>query len=166
MPDTTHENLTGYLDEVRGRDSKGFWGKAESICKLKEHQKVLDGRLSSKFNEYFADRRIGRRHFGRFRATALKQRRERMREGWYVFIHCIFRFIDFLAPARWSGFAETLQNLKQATVNVGSKKIGSNPVGFPARLNMRVIENGEIKRLPNKPHRPVEKRMLVVLLRA
>jgi formate dehydrogenase major subunit len=39
MPDTTHEDLASYLDEVRGHDSKGFWENADAymISLLKEY---------------------------------------------------------------------------------------------------------------------------------
>ena len=39
MPDDTHEDLPGYLDEVRGHDNKGFWSNADTymISLLKEY---------------------------------------------------------------------------------------------------------------------------------
>ena len=39
MPDTTHEDLPGYLDEVRGHNNKGFWSNADTymISLLKEY---------------------------------------------------------------------------------------------------------------------------------
>ena len=39
MPDATHEDLPGYLDEVRGHNNKGFWGNADTylISLLKEY---------------------------------------------------------------------------------------------------------------------------------
>jgi formate dehydrogenase major subunit len=39
MPDTTHENLAVYLDSIRGRNQKGFWGDAGAymISLLKEY---------------------------------------------------------------------------------------------------------------------------------
>ena len=39
MPDATHENLPGYLDEVRGHNNKGFWSNADMymISLLKEY---------------------------------------------------------------------------------------------------------------------------------
>jgi formate dehydrogenase major subunit len=39
MPDTTHENLAAYLDSIRGRNQKGFWGDADDymISLLKEY---------------------------------------------------------------------------------------------------------------------------------
>ena len=39
MPDTTHEDLPGYLDEVRGHNNKGFWSNADTymVSLLKEY---------------------------------------------------------------------------------------------------------------------------------
>ncbi len=39
MPDTTHEDLATYLDGVRGRGQKGFWGAADAymVSLLKEY---------------------------------------------------------------------------------------------------------------------------------
>ncbi len=39
MPDTTHENLAGYLEEVRGHHHKGFWVNADAylVSLLKEY---------------------------------------------------------------------------------------------------------------------------------
>jgi formate dehydrogenase major subunit len=39
MPDTTHENLAGYLGAIRGQNQKGFWGNADTymISLLKEY---------------------------------------------------------------------------------------------------------------------------------
>ncbi len=39
MPDTTHENLASYLDEVRGHNHKGFWHNADAymVSLLKEY---------------------------------------------------------------------------------------------------------------------------------
>jgi formate dehydrogenase major subunit len=39
MPDTTHENLSAYLDSIRGRNQKGFWGDADNymVSLLKEY---------------------------------------------------------------------------------------------------------------------------------
>ena len=39
MPDDTHEDLPGYLDEVRGHNNKGFWSNADAylISLLKEY---------------------------------------------------------------------------------------------------------------------------------
>jgi formate dehydrogenase major subunit len=39
MPDTTHENLAAYIDQVRGHNHKGFWGNADAylISLLKEY---------------------------------------------------------------------------------------------------------------------------------
>lgn len=39
MADTSHENLAGYLDVVRGRQQKGFWGDADAymVSLLKEY---------------------------------------------------------------------------------------------------------------------------------
>jgi formate dehydrogenase major subunit len=39
MPDTTHENLAAYLDQVQGHNHKGFWGNADAylISLLKEY---------------------------------------------------------------------------------------------------------------------------------
>ena len=39
MPDTTHEDLAAYLDDIRGRNQKGFWGDADAymISLLKEY---------------------------------------------------------------------------------------------------------------------------------
>ena len=39
MPDTTHEDLPGYLGEVRGHNNKGFWSNADTymISLLKEY---------------------------------------------------------------------------------------------------------------------------------
>ena len=39
MPDTTHEDLPGYLDDVRGHNNKGFWSSADTymVSLLKEY---------------------------------------------------------------------------------------------------------------------------------
>ena len=39
MPDTTHEDLAGYVDEMRGDNHKGFWNNADTymISLLKEY---------------------------------------------------------------------------------------------------------------------------------
>lgn len=53
MPDTTHENLAGYLDGIRRPDQKGFWGNADAymVSLLKEYW----GEAATAENDYCFD---------------------------------------------------------------------------------------------------------------
>ena len=139
-----------------GRESK-------RIGELEKCKKGFYGASRGKTCEHFSDRCIGRRHLRWLCAASLQERWEGMRKRWHVLIDRVPGGIDLRTPGFGRGVTEPLQNVNQSAVEVGRKEIGRDPIGLPARLRMRVIQNGEIKGLAAEPRRPVEKRMLFVV---